>query len=714
MRYRIHLVCLLMCVPIAGAVFAESESLAIAIDPGEVPPLYRMDSPLLDELTPLGADLSATRESLLAEADRLLGLTPEDRFALFDFGSAEEYLRMVLALERELDYRPEAPVELLARLERFYAGLGSPHAHDMFSRGFLVDLCAAAAADDCRKLMHGFQAVIRRCQDRQMRTAATLLRLAPDHPSIPGALRHSAASMTAEATLGTATTLYREAVRRAGANAGVAEWSDLARVCYRTLDVQCGDEALAQARGLATKAAVDKETAGSLDALDGMAQSARQALAVEGAVGLEAGLQRAGAYAELERGAMAQQLYERLRGEFPTDARPVVGLGWLAWSESMMTADAVRPFVAAALPLENRDRDFYELAIGLGVLDGLTAAARFVSAPSTDEAKAALASAIASLRSLLPDYARYRPALSQVIALKLECVEMGIGAGSMGDNPEALLASIANSILDRAGKLRKEHPDEATTHLLALSAASLTSNAEVGFAEALAAVPDPSSRQDEVALLRARTLFKLVLVNRRDDLLPRVREFAEAVPRDGERANQAAMLRGVLHAIEARRTGDVAAWREAARLFEEVLADLEGEQHARAANNLGVALSELGDNGAAGMWRLAVGSMKSPGIPHINLVVGTDRPADEKLPELRRIVDTPGVDKDAVRVATEWVKHLESEPVDIELLDRWGVALGNSLTVNPGFRQRGERLLFNIDSHAEGWLYLPVPAVVEE
>ncbi len=349
------------------------EEIADAIDPGPRPGLTHelpgwlgallRDEPRLRDVGELLAAADAELQSFEAQVEA--GVDDDAMpSVLLSLGRA---LAMSEEAAAEL---ADAPVEALVRLERVYNLMDAPQlANDRGLVSRLVQAMGAAAAQEgdveaeaaMNDLTQLAFASLRGSGALHRHTVATLLRRAPEHPAVPDALAHLAGGAWREDEA-LAVAIMRRSLEQRGDDVAAEHWLDLAVLCHRTLDLACGQQA--RAKALALLSADDEALRERLKRAGELADSARKAVELADAAGLEDGLERGEALVDLERYADADALYEQLHRRHPEDARPVFGQARVMLFKGFDFVGAYE-LIKEANPAEHRGQRWYELTIGV-------------------------------------------------------------------------------------------------------------------------------------------------------------------------------------------------------------------------------------------------------------------------------------------------------------------------------------------------------------
>ncbi|MCA9652052.1 MAG: hypothetical protein KC501_19200, partial [Myxococcales bacterium] len=608
---RLLLVLLAGCRPVEGAGGARSggpepvassedegipslEEIADAIDPGPRAALtVGLPSWLAAGLAvPRGGDPAA----LLAEARRRYEGWQARSQQGGDAAQLEGLVELARALalaERAAGDLQHAPVEALVLLERVYDLLDVPalaNDRNLFSQmiqGFVQiiaeggDASSSAMLDDLAKLV--FEGV-QRADELHRRTVAALLRDAPEHPSIPDVLSRTAESVHAQDEA-LAVGIMRRSLAMRGEAATAAHWLDLASLCYRSLELRCGNEARARAEALAP--ADDEKLAERLHRSLEQAKHANAVVELQDAAGLEDRLDQARALMELQRNADAREIYEQLHRLHPEDARPVAGLARVMLLERL---DFVAAFeiIDRARPREHLDREWYELAIGVRA----TALLYHVLPQLADEDPDAIFDAL-------------RPALVQMDADISGLEELGADEGkvlryiydlgidawpkSRAEDQQPLL-QLTRAQLTRTRALLEQVPASRHAYTLVLAASEFSADREQALA--VLDLAPPAEHAEAVALRRAQAALDLVVSWDAREHAARMLELVDAI--DGPDRPLATRRLVVDAHVVARRLGQPGELPRLEARYRELLATPGGERDVVLLNNLAALVAEQG------------------------------------------------------------------------------------------------------------------------
>ncbi|MEM9453788.1 MAG: hypothetical protein AAGF11_06385 [Myxococcota bacterium] len=639
--------------------------IAEAIDPGPRPALTVELPPWLADALGV-ADMSGDASTLLAasraELERFEGLSRA--------GGGDAGLPGVVALARALALAEraggtveQAPVEVLLVLEKVYRLMDMPvlaRDRNVFGQmlaAFAATLTKDGQAQDSEMIGHLAQLVRGALQGAgplHRRTVAALLRTQPDHPDVPQILGRLGSKIIDQDEALAVGVLQRSLSMR-GTTATAAHWLDLAVVCHRALDVSCGREALARAEALAgiaepgaepvadstADAGADEALTKRLHRARTMASSARRAVELRDAAGLDDRLERGRALADLQRFGEARALFEQLMRHHPDDARPVVGLAKVVLSDGLDFMAAAE-LVDRAAPRDHLDRDWYELTIGVRA----TMLIYYMLPQLADRKPAEIFDA---LRSPLIQIRADIEALEQLGADEGRVLRFAYDLGmeawpkSQAEGTEALRA-MTRTLLARTRALAGEVPGSLHAYTLMLAAAEFSEDRRAALA--VLDVEPPAEHAEALASRRALAALDLVAAWDAAERVPDMLRLLDAI--DGEqrpRALRRAVIDG--HVIARRLGRGQSSWAELERRYRALLGQPGAEADALLLNNLAVVVAEQGrSEQALALWTQAEKSAKpeAQDLPRLNaravrlaLAPGDSGPARDDRAELQRL-----------------------------------------------------------------------------
>ena len=720
---------------------AELVAVADAVDPGPQAPL-----------------LSAIPEALRGTLEASLGATPDQeaatreiREALTNWDklgtSAEQLPARLLVLGRGLVLAERAvaaganDAELLLALARAYRILDSPFLsmqQGMFQQmlGVAAQLAQANGVKpgelDVAALVPVLKDMFSRAAPLHRRSAAEFLRRYGEHPEVPRVLGGLADDALRREDYTQAVAWRQMAVKRLGAKATASEQLELARTCYRGLDLACGDAALASGRVFAGDAKAtaehDKRVAWTVKT----GEQARRVTALTGETGLVGSLERGHLLIHLERNADAQALFTALRDAHPGDARPYGGLARLAVQRGGDFKGAAQE-VERGKALANKDREYYEVALGTVGVNFLYEALPQMAAGN--KAVDLLATQmLVDLRGYAEGFRSFDPARAAVVELIVTAVQE-ILPGALKGETDAV-QKLLRGLPARVEPLMAKFPDSPDVRRMVELAAYLEVNGDRALKWMSAPLSPVLAKDAALQRSRASGWLDLALTWERADQLPALAEAIAALP-ETPGDHQRSRLWAAMLMLKFNRSNDRAAGEQAATLYAELVGEGTAEQRAAAKNNLGVMRVSLGDlQKGIELLSEAAGVEEASKWAILNLaavvltVEGAQRPElgeafaivarDGKTAALRlqaaawKFVQAQRGMGDVEQTRAEFVAALASERKGdfrgTTPLGRWGAIASGSFQVSffystvEGFQIRNEMgsLL---------WLFVPSPAV---
>lgn len=583
-------------------------ALADAIDPGP-------QAPLLDALPTW---LKGQVDSALGPADGAAA-TAQVREALLAWdkagsGASADQVARLISLGRALAQAERAvaagseDVELLLALTRAYALLDSPvfaAGQGIFQQVLQVagEMAKQAASDalragqspdtvDVAALMNGLGEVFARAGVLHRRTAALLLRRHGKHPEIARVLGRLADDAQRREQHAQAVELRRMAIERLGGGVTHRDFADLAFTCYRALDLACGASALTRAREFSGDEKATKEHAQRVARLEKLAGQAQRLRELGDTKELTPALERGHLLLMLDRFGEAEKLYEELRAAHPGDARPHGGLAKLEVARAGNFKVAGQ-HVAAGKPLANKDRDFYEVALGtVGVNFLLDALPRVMEGAKFEELVAPM---LADLRGYAGGLRAFDPARATVVEAIEAAVREAVPAFLRGDKQAALKGM--HTLLQRVAPVAAKYPDSPDAWRLRTVAANFAA-AKPALAAVRAPLSPALAKDPTLQRTRVQAWLDVALAWEEAGELPAIAEAAAALP-VGEGDTLTRTLQAATLALRLLRDGDRAAGAQAAEIYAALTRIGSDEQRAMALNNLAVVRARLGDPQAA-------------------------------------------------------------------------------------------------------------------
>ncbi|MEZ4453172.1 MAG: hypothetical protein R3B09_27165 [Nannocystaceae bacterium] len=559
-------------VPPAPRVDPELAKIADAIDPGRIEPLLTAMPPWLSRALQGHVDADADPTAIQDEAREALA-EYERRSGEGGGGSLPAFLALGRAAylgERLLLAGRDDP-ELLVILERAYTILQNPFftaPKGFFQVSFQMIVEAAARSgvvkeqSEVAELITFLQTAFQRARPLRQRSAALILRNHPEHPAVSDVLLHLADSASDDQDHVRAVELTRVAIARADPPIG-RHWGALANRCAYALDVPCAKEAREKVRAWTPpdEPKAQKAQEERLRYNDEVIARAEEVLALADKDDLESTLRRAHLLILLARTNDAERLYEALRDRYPRDARPHAGLAKVLFQRNFDFYGAI-PLVEAGRGLDHRDKDFFEVSLGL-------ASARLMGeviprASAGEPVAAALEPFLRDVRDDARGWSKFEPGRGALLMAMIDDIAKILPTALGGDVSKS--KPTLRRLLADLDRVRVANPEVADAWSATLAATIFADDPRRARAIAAAPLPAALEADDALQLARLRTLRSLVFLWETEGaaadldaafaLLPtRLRAHDEAV----ETAALADALRG--------RGGDAAAARRAADAY---------------------------------------------------------------------------------------------------------------------------------------------------
>ncbi len=574
-------------------------AVADAADPGPQQPLMStLPEPLR---AAIAARLGVGSDAALAIRDIREALTQWDKLRPADDRTQDRLLalgRGLLLAERAVAAGSD-DAELLLALARTYKTLGV--VLSMTQQGFF-QYALQAATEQARRAGEAVQldpgaifVVLKDVSDRSgplhRHIAARILREHGDHPGIPQLLVGLAEDAQRRESFGEASKLLQLAIARSGDQVTAHAQLELAQACYRGLDLTCGDAALARGRELSSDPQATTEHAVQVARAEYLGRLARRFEAVSAdSSTIEAKLELAHLLLHLDHISDAQGLFETLRAAFPKDARPYGGLAKLAVHRGL-DFKAAAAQVELGQSLANKDREFYEVALGTA---GVTLVSELVPLVTADD-RDALAQAnrkLGDLRGHAEGYRAFEPARAAVMELFLAGLQKCLQAPSRGR--QTALRQVLRALPAQVATLAAKYPDSPDVRRMVELAAYFHTDADA----ALKAVSAPLSPAlaDDPALQRSRLIawFDITLAWERVDQLGPITEAAQAMPSIAGDRLQTTLL-ATLIALSFNASGQRDAGEAALHIFNGLAEQGTAAQRTAALNNAGMLQAALGE-----------------------------------------------------------------------------------------------------------------------
>lgn len=588
-----------------------------SLDPGPQPALIDDLPDWMFDLLGLEARPTQTAEELLAASAR--EQASYDELLEGGLGDPARMVMAIRALARAVALAEQGAAAdgrspaALARLERAYLALDIP----MFAGGqngftqFTNMFLQAAAAEEAISLdAQRAQATYARVQSSvaaaqvlHRRVTVELARAAPKHEALPEALMAEAGLHRANGEAWPVE-LATMAMQRRGSAATPEQQLELARVCYASLELACGDSALAAARN-----------AEGIDGVRKEGKVAARIVALADAQEFEPRLERARAQIELGRLGPARSEFEALRAQAPRDARPVAGLAKLKIEESLdfLGANAI---LEEAGPLENGDVEYYEISIGVRASAAVASVLpKFVS--STPEQVGEL------LRPLAEDMRRDAAALAALgnedgrfLVFVFDIAQRLLDQFLAG---EELSLDALPDLTDRVAALQRELPRHDHSYRLLMSATLFEHDLPTATRAVQVAAPS-GPEAEALEQRRVRAVCDLATAWSDVELARACAEGASSQPPASELGQDAALIAAQL--------GAGVQWGEVAARHESALSPEGSARDARHLNNLGLAMWKVGAREAAMQaWSVAATSDDDHrDVPALNLMIAQAEP----------------------------------------------------------------------------------------
>lgn len=418
-----------------------------------------------------------------------------------------------------------------------------------------------------------------------------------------------------------------------------------ASVCFRALAPSCGEAALEHAGS----------SAGSeRGAVEAMAKQAARALQLRDRADLASRTELGELLLELRRDDEAREVFETAHTQHPEDARPVAGLA----KHAIMTRADFRgayQLLERSGASENRDRSYYEVAIGTRAVS-LAYDVLPRALAEGDGLSGAATSIEPYYRRLRADVVAYRE-LGASEADVLLFVLDGVFEVLPKIDDNAVLRERLSKLLPRAMELQRAAPTNTAAYRLLLLAAAFSTD-QAGSLAVVRAEPAPALLVGDTGPRRISQWLDLALRWEAYGELNAI-EAAANEGGAGARDPRLALVLGVIEAVRARTGGG--SWQAAAGYFS---ASLQGQPSLATANNLVVALHELGRTEEALALLGELGSSENkPSIVKLNeAVVRGD------LTSLAALCE--GDADDAAAVACRWLQARANVPADRK---RWAL-----------------------------------------
>lgn len=697
-------------------------TLADEIDPGPLEPLLRdMPDWARDQL---GVDVfgNSTPQAIADLAATIFdGWTEAPSFSIEQIQPVVDLLRRIVILELHEQNGAPCDVRCLSVRAAIYNALDIPWFADRENFfGEMLTVLGPALGDEpgmqrqAAAIIAFVQRVFTEAPRHHRRIAARLLRTAPASPEATDVLAHLAAHASREEKFERARDLYLLVVGRTGAQTTFTRWADLAGACYRSFSLPCGDEALAAARKLAGKNP-GKEKREQLQGCERTRKVARLVMASGEPEDLPGRLRLGSRLIDLGHLKRARNLFQQLRQDHPRDARPFAGLAKVALADNLHSRRAA-DLLRAARNLENKDLDFYQVAVGMAFGD-MVAEVLKPALDDPDRLPDLMAPFLERVRQDIRGLARFDRKRAGILGLLVDTGSRALVLARGKDNVkwQQAFAPVVIDALARVDALRTAYPDEPDVLRLQFLLARLVRDR--GRALHLLRVRLPDDLASQVAVLRGTVLRALAVVWQDGGLLD---EIPDELPGDENDDH----LRTEVTALRARLLDKPRLWQGVERGVLDLLEDAKAEDRARLYNNLGVALFEQGRvEEAVDAWSASVREGADYLTPELNLLVA--QPGEDTVARLDRLAESKSV---AGFQAKAWSLHLAGTPAgeirktldaSRKLLDEEntlcamgtggaGVVLADTFQIGFGYSSL-DRLVINLSLQPRAWLLLPAP-----
>ncbi|MCB9706261.1 MAG: hypothetical protein H6711_30735 [Myxococcales bacterium] len=592
-------------------------AIADAVDPGEVQPL----------LTSMPAWLTSALKGRVAEEEDPESMLERVRDDLVAWSHASEggdqslgafvHLGRALYLGERLVLAGKADdAELLVLLERIYALVDLPFFTSekgffQQSLGLFIDAAAREGLlteqAQVGELLGFLDTALGRARALQHRTAARILRDHPDRPEIPAILRRLSEDAERDQQFERALELSTLALAR-NREPVARDFATHASRCYTALNLECGDEAAAKALAFPEpddpKAAEEHKK--RQQTLADEARWAHEAIDLAGKEGVDEGLRRGQALLLLARYADAEAAYNDLKARFPRDARPHAGLAKLAIQRDFDLFGAA-PIIRAARGLDNRDREFYEISLGIapGRLMAEVIPAATQGAAGEAKINAVIETFLGEFREDARGWAAWEPGRAAVLIALADTLSKILPVGLKGD-VRKMHPTLRRLVADFE-KIRRKYPDVGDAWQATYVASIFASDPKKAWKTALVPLPESLAGDVELQRKRLRTLRNLVLLWERGDPVADLEAAMAAIPeaiRADEEVSETAAIVDYLRLVR----GDAGAGATAIATYTALAERRKGAAKAQALHNLGTLRSLSGDSeGAIAAWEEAIG-----------------------------------------------------------------------------------------------------------
>ncbi len=433
-----------------------------------------------------------------------------------------------LMTELELASDDQAKVEILERIittaEALRYQILSPDQETISEQIVLLGLCSTLTPSVVNRLEGYFRRQLQQAGtaeevdrvvnltglfDRSVGIAARIQEIlgsrlyleAPDSPTSPWVLQKLGDLAATRGDADRAELLYKAAAGSSQLPVAVPLLISLAESRYRNLHQESGDSILeALDPMLSPKIALSVEDKARITDLSYLSELCSEVVDTPEDADFAALLSKGHALISLKRPDMAEPLFHKLHGMHPSDARPFTGFARLAFQRSGQFY-AARSYIQKAATLENRDRPFYELALGCAldrVVNEALPAIEKTGRPS-EQAAAALYLLPRAL-SFAEGYRTFSPAKASILESGLTVFKDWLSYPSMPS--DEAFASLCKS----ATEMRSVYPLSSECAASALFSSIFAPAPEASRKAAMVSLPGNAGQN--LKLLRLNTLMR--------------------------------------------------------------------------------------------------------------------------------------------------------------------------------------------------------------
>ncbi len=594
------------------------EAIADAVDPGEVEPLITaMPEWLAKALRPKVPEGEAPAETLARaranldvwERDQREGTTGVD--SLIKLGSAIYLGEHLLVTDPFSDSEGEGDPDLLLHLTKLYALLDQPlftEEQGFFRQSFALIIDAAAREGvlseqkQVGELLAFLEAAVTRAGPLKRRSAAQLLHNHPDHIKVAEIIAILADDASRRQDFDRAVELSEIAVDRDRDLTGLDHLKH-AQHCFTALKIEAGDAAREQATAKAP--AADSSDRKAFDArlknLDLRRARAVEVATLAADTSLEAQFRRGHLLILLGRYDDAAKLYDELKASHPEDARPYAGLTKVALARDFRFMGE-RPSHSAR-GLDNRDRDYYEVALGLAS-GRMMAEVIPAAANDPDRIDDIVGEFLDQVREDAKAWAAYEPGRAAVLIALADGIGRTLPYGLKGDMGR--LQKELRRLVSDFDRVRKQHPDVRESWQATYVAALFAKSKAKAWKPVIAPLPEALAADLPLQRQRLETLRNVGLLWEQRDPIADLEAALATVP-DALAEDDVVLETTALLDYLRLRGGDLNAGVRAADAYTRLAAARTGADKARTLANLGVLRSLSGDAaGAIATWEEAI------------------------------------------------------------------------------------------------------------